>query len=322
MKTKLLLITGIAAVALLTVGYFSVGYYIFTQMTVVDPTTSINLPNTPNDFKVRGGPHVNFDTTPYEMPSYETVRFPSREAGIQLAGWYVATEPSAPVVVLTHGIRQGKCDSNVLTAAGMLHRNGYNVLLIDLRNHGQSDVVNGLAGFGSYEYQDVLGAWDWLISEKGFSANRIGLYGVSMGAATTLIALGQESRVAAAFVDAPFYDVSDLLADELGRKKVPSFFVPGSLWIGHLLTGDDLLLHSPQEGLLKDNGRPIYLVHGTVDNRIDVHHHYDYEVLARATGANVTNWVVEGAGHVESEFVASAEYEQRLVSFFRNALEK
>jgi dipeptidyl aminopeptidase/acylaminoacyl peptidase len=322
MKAKVLLLAGMVVVVLLIAGYLAFEYYVFSQLTVVDPTSSINLPNTPDDFKVRGGPHIDFDTTPYEMASYEAVRFPSRQAGVQLAGWYVATEPSAPAVLLTHGLRQCKCDSNVLTAAGMLHRNGYNVLLIDLRNHGQSDVVNGRAGFGGYEYRDVLGAWDWLISAKGFSADRIGLYGVSMGAATTLIVLGQEPRVAAAFVDSPFYDVGELLADELGRMGIPSLLAPGSLWIGRVVTGDDLLLHSPQEGLREDNGRPIYLVHGTIDGRIDVRHHYEYEALARATGADVTNWVVDGAGHVESAFVAPVEYEQRLVDFFGNALEK
>lgn len=319
MKYKIIPLA-VALVALLGAGYLTLEYVIFDRLTEVDAASSFNLPNTPNNFKVRGGTHLEFDTTAYEMQQYEDVRISSRQPGIQLDAWYIATDPAAPAVVLTHGFGQCKCDSNVLTAAGMLHRHGFNVLLIDLRNHGKSDIVNKRAGYGSYEYQDVLGAWDWLARQKGFPPRRIGLYGVSMGADSTLIALAQEPRIAAAFVDSPFFDVTDLLADELGRRNLPRVLAPGAILVGRLVTGDNLLLHSPQEGILLDKSRPIYLVQGTADQRVDVHHHYEYVALARQTGANVTDWVVEGAGHIESMFVAPADYEQRLVGFFQNAL--
>jgi dipeptidyl aminopeptidase/acylaminoacyl peptidase len=306
--------------ALSALGLLAAGYLIYMRLTVVDPRASINLPNTPDRFAVRGGPCVTFDTAPYAMPVYEDVRIPSRQAGVTLAGWHVAAEPSAPAVLLTHGLRQGKCDSNVLTAAGMLRRNGFNVLLIDLRNHGQSDVTTGRAAFGAGEWQDVLGAWDWLVDQLGFPARRVGLYGVSMGAATTLIAFAQEPRAAAAFVDSPFFDVRDLLADELARNRLPRGLADVSLFAGQLITGDRLRRHSPQEGIQRAAGRPLCLAHGTADQRISLRHHHHYAALARQAQANATTWVVEGAGHIESAFVAPAEYERRLVAFFEQAL--
>ena len=78
----------------------------------------------------------------------------------------------APVVIVTHGLNGCKCDPNALTVAGMLHRNGFNVLLYDMRNHGQSDIDNGRAAIGNKEFQDVLGAWDWLIAEEHFTPAR------------------------------------------------------------------------------------------------------------------------------------------------------
>jgi dipeptidyl aminopeptidase/acylaminoacyl peptidase len=305
---------------LIVIGYIGLEYKIFTQLTKVDPASSINLPNTPERFKVRGGPFMEFDTRPYEMSHYENVRFPSRQTNVQLAGWYIKGEPSAPVVLLTHGIRQCKSDSNVLTAAGMMHRNGFNILLIDLRNHGQSDVVSGRTGFGSTEYQDILGGWDWLIERKRFIPQQIGLYGVSMGAAATLITFAQEPRIASVFVDSPFFSVIEVLADELERYKLPRFLAPGAIWVGRFITGDNLLSHNPQEGLRKNNDRPIYMVHGTLDKCIDIHHHYEYELLAQQIKAKVTHWVVTDAGHGESEFVFPIQYEQRLVEFFQNTL--
>jgi len=84
----------------------------------------------------------------------------------------------------------GKRDANVLIAAGMLAHNSFNVLLYDLRNFGDSDkdkrtkpVLGNKRNIRMY-----WGAWDYLINVKGYRPDQIGLYGISMGGAATLIA--------------------------------------------------------------------------------------------------------------------------------------
>ena len=77
---------------------------------------------------------------------------------------------------------------------------------------------------------------------------------------------------------------------------------------------------SPKDAINNDAGRPIYIVHGTGDTRIDVHHTRQLAELAAQVGANVTVWIPEGVGHVEAEFASPDEYEQRLVTFFRESL--
>jgi dipeptidyl aminopeptidase/acylaminoacyl peptidase len=310
----------LAVIVLLAAAYLVLGYMLYDRLTTVVEGQSINQPNTPADFKVRGGPYVAFDTGPYEMPAYNLVHFPSRQASVTLAGWYIEGSPTAPVVIVSHGFPHCKCDSNVLTPAGMLHRNGFNILMIDLRNHGQSDVVNGHAAFGNTEWQDVLGAWDWLVSQKKFAPQHIGLYGVSMGGATTLIAFAQEPRVAAAFTDSAFVDLSELIDDELQRMRLPTFLSYGGYFMARIVGGEDLRAHSPREGIVKDAGRPLYLVHGTADQRVDFHQNRELAALAQQSGANAIFWVVDGAGHVESVFHSPTEYEQRVSSFFGAAL--
>jgi dipeptidyl aminopeptidase/acylaminoacyl peptidase len=44
---------------------------------------------------------------------------------------------------------------------------------------------------------DVLGAWDWLVNDKHISPQKIDLFGTSLGAATVMIAMGEEPRAAA-----------------------------------------------------------------------------------------------------------------------------
>lgn len=300
--------------------YAAVSFAIYDKLSRVTAHGGDDAGNTPAAFTNRYKDWKGFDETPYFMPEYERVRFPSRQTSISLAGWYVPGRPGAPVVLLTHGVNDCKCKPNVLTAAGMLHRNGFNVLLYDMRNHGESDVDNGRSSVGNKEFQDVLGAWDWLISEKHFTPDQIGVYGQSLGAGTTLMAFGQEPRIAAAFVDSPFADLPQIITEELARNSYPTFFTPGAILMARVVAGEDLVAHSPQDAIRNDAGRPIYIVHGTADTRINVHHAQELADLARQTGANVTVWMPVGVGHVDAEFALPAEYERRLVDFFNATL--
>lgn len=321
MKKKLTLI-GLSALVVLGLAYLGAGYAVYDKLSRVVSGDPEHAGNTPAHFSVVWDPWKDFDTAPYEMPTYEEVRFPSRQPGLALAGWYVPGDPAAPAVIITHGLGDSKSSGNVLPIAGMLHRHGFNVLLYDLREHGQSSIEDGRAAIGNEEYLDLLGAWDWMQAEKHFAPKRIGVLGVSLGAGTTLIAFGQEPQLAAAFVDSPYSDLPQIMKEELARNNYPVWLEPGAVLMARLVTGDDLVAHSPQEAIRNDNGRPLYIVHGTADERIGVHHTQRLAELAQEMGANVTVWMPEGVKHVEAEFEFPAEYEQRVVDFFSAALGK
>lgn len=319
MKKRIGVLSAALAVLLLA-AYFGISYVVYDKLSRITPGGGENAGNTPASFVMTYEEWPGFDVKPFLMPNYETVRIPSRQPGIGLAGWYVPGRPDAPAIVVTHGINGCKCDPNVLTVAGMLHRNGFNVLLYDLRNHGQSDIDNGRTAVGNKEYLDVLGAWDWLIAQKHFTPEQIGLYAESLGAGTNLIAFGEEPRVAALFVDSPYFDLKQIMDEELSRNHYPTILADGSIIMAKVISGDDLLAHSPQAAILNDAGRPIYVVHGTGDLRINVHHTQQLADLAAKTGANVTVWMPDGIRHVAAEFDLTQEYEQRLVGFFTKAL--
>jgi len=78
----------------------------------------------------------------------------------------------------------------------------------------------------------------------------------------------------------------------------------------------------PLEGIRADSGRPLFFVQGTADKKVDPHHHRELMALAEQTRANASEWIVDGAGHVESAVTAPAEYERRLTSFFATLLGK
>jgi dipeptidyl aminopeptidase/acylaminoacyl peptidase len=275
--------------------------------------------NAPTGFEVAGV--ADFDESPYLMPSPEEVSFPSRDPALTIRGWFIragdaAGDPAAPVVILVHGLAACRRHHEVLLPAGMLHRNGYAVLLIDLRDHGESTFEDGRYAGGTEEYRDVLGAWDWLQEANGVPADRIGLLGVSLGAATALIAAGEEPAVAATWEDSGYADIEVAIRAELIREHYPTFLGPGGIVMARMLSGDDLGSLSPIGAVRKIGVRPLFITHGTSDQRLSVDYAHDLEEARRAAGGSVESWIVDGAGHVRAMALHPVEYEDRLVDFF------
>lgn len=308
------------ALAALIIAYLWTGLAVYNQLSTIKNEDTVNLADTPANFKVREKNWESFDTKPYQIPHYEAVRFPSRQKNITLTGWYIKHSPSAPTVILVHGINVCKNDYTVLIPAGMLYKAGFNVLLFDLRNHGFSDKDNGRTSVGNKEYLDALGAWDFLVAQKKISPNRIGLFGVSLGAGTSLITFAEEPKIAALFVDSPYSNLPQIMKEELRREHYPQFLAYGAIIMARLTTGDNLLKHNPSDAIRRHLNRPIFIVHGTADERINIHHTRDLAALAKQTVANVTVWLAPDAKHAQAVLKYPQEYGRRLVNFFRQKL--
>jgi dipeptidyl aminopeptidase/acylaminoacyl peptidase len=153
------------------------------------------------------------------MP-YETITFPAAD-GLRLSGWFVpAPNDSArrgATLILVHGWgwnRLGEAATDALanlTAASRvdllrlaysLHKDGFNLLMYDSRNHGESGSQPPMT-FGETEAQDVLGAVAYLQGRTGVAANRIGAIGFSAGANGVLYALAQTDQIQAAVAVQP-----------------------------------------------------------------------------------------------------------------------
>jgi dipeptidyl aminopeptidase/acylaminoacyl peptidase len=284
--------------------------------------------NTPVTFTVP----VNVDPTlaeRYAMPEPQEVRFASRDPQIpdaELAAWWIpAARADAPAVVLVHGVQSCRREANVLLPAGMLHEAGFSVFLMDLRDHGDSGGDDARFAGGSEEYLHVLGGWDW-VRAQGVPAERVGILGVSFGAANTVIAGGQEPAVAAVWADssptmmgeAIGLFLASQLKDSTGLSKV---LVPGALLWARVIAGDDLTKFNPIEQVDAYGGRSIAFVHGEVDPVLPAR--FAAELHDRAIAAGATSpdpWIVADAGHTEGVYVDPDGYARRVVDFFTGAL--
>ncbi len=128
----------------------------------------------------------------------ETVAFSSTD-GIALKAWWMpAAGPARANIIIAHGIDHTR--QVMLSRAAFLVHAGYNVLALDLRGHGESAAQYSSPGY--LEARDVLGAIQY-VRARG-QHGPIVLMGVSLGAATSLLAAAQSTQVSAVVADGAY----------------------------------------------------------------------------------------------------------------------
>ena len=175
-----------------------------------------------------------------------------------------------PVVLYLHGN-----SSSRLEGIGMLKellKRDINLFVVDFPGCGLSE--GEYISLGYHESHDVKILVDFI--EKLPGVGYIGLWGRSMGAATTMIYSHTDDRIKAIVMDSPFADFS-LLAKELVLKqiKLPNFLVEGALKIIKMTVkkknGLDIEKLKPIESAPLTT-QPAIFIHANSDELIDNKH--------------------------------------------------
>lgn len=110
---------------------------------------------------------------------------------IELDAYFVpATAPPRANLIILHGV--GSCKETYLPNAAALCALGYNLFMVDQRQHGKSG--GRYLTYGHREKHDVRKMVDWLV--KKTDGLRTGIYGNSMGAAVALQSMAHDPRLA------------------------------------------------------------------------------------------------------------------------------
>jgi alpha-beta hydrolase superfamily lysophospholipase len=235
--------------------------------------------------------------------------------GITLRGLYLPTPEHRNLIVLVHGM--GSSRDEMAGLGRDLHARGFDILLFDLRGHGESDPSR--LSMGRNERKDLRAVLAWA-KHEGYTPDRIGWLGYSMGAATILMegAVNPDFRVA--ILDSPFGDLPDLLNSQLPKHShLPKFFNPGILFAAHRAYGirtDDI---RPARSASDWRGRPILLIHGEADTTVPVRQSRE---IARTLGSSCTLVTLPGVEHVEAYRSNPKEYVDRAQAFFNKHLGK
>lgn len=312
-------------VTILAIGlgaYYGIGYFVFNTLTSSpggcrQPFMVDMLDNQPDNFRSRYSIDSEYmDVSQYQMPSFDDIQFSARGDDATLAGWLVpSVTDTENIIVIVHGINGCRREPTQLIPAGMLVNNGFDVFIIDLRNHGDSAITNGRLAAGNIEFQDVLGAIDYL-REQGYTSENIGIMGISLGAASATIAFAEDPTIPALFLESPFSSIEEMVEEEFVRNGYPLFLIPPTFQVA-VWNGINFYEYSPNTAIVNHEERPIQIVHGEADTRIPVEQSIALHALA-GTNAEITT--LPDLGHVEAIYNAQETYEDILVSFFNRTL--
>lgn len=239
--------------------------------------------------------------------------------GVSLAAWYIpagnGAGPEAPTLVLAHG--HGANKSGMLSRAEVLHP-GYNLVLFDFRNHGQSEDAATTAGL--LERYDLRAVIDWLEATKAPRA--IGVLGVSMGGSAAINAARGDPRVAAMVLESTHATLANALQARLDRQGYP-LALPGawSILLGGLIrTGQDMSAADPLQAIERYGERPLLIIAGGSDDTMGATDAGDLLAAALDGGADAELQVCPAAGHGEALRTCPGDYRDWVLGFLADAL--
>ena len=205
------------------------------------------------------------DLTPadYGIPNFTDVTFTASD-GVQTGGWYVPpTRDDGASIIFIHGHASHR--GHFLGRAPLFANWGYGMLFIDLRNAGTSE--GDVTTMGLLEALDVEAAFDFLILQSDVNPERIMMYGHSMGGATAIRAFRMIPDARVLIAEAAYSSMEDNVRDRIRQDfPVPPLMFP-QIVIGftNTLSGEDLFEMRPIDDIQNLDGRPVLLIHGTLD---------------------------------------------------------
>lgn len=241
------------------------------------------------------------------------VRFPSA-SGSTIHGWLAAGRPGRGAVLLLHGL--GASRVAMLGRAEFLHSAGFTVLLPDFQAHGESP--GRRATYGALESRDAAAAFAFLRARA--CGERVGVIGVSMGGAATLLGDGP-LPVDAMVLESVYPTLRNATAGRLATWLGPIGFAgrwaaPAAVrWVNWRTGVADSALQ-PIERIASVTA-PLLVAAGTADPYTPF---AETRALYERARAPKELWAVEHAKHEDLHAFAGAEYERRVGGFLARHL--
>jgi esterase/lipase len=139
------------------------------------------------------------DPSSFLLRNFQSLPFKG-SGGQTMEGWFIPSVRGAPVVFLCHGYKSNR--SELLTLASTFQENGYNLFLFDFRAHGSNPA--SLCSLGIRETEDLLSAIQVVTTRPDVDHDRVGVWGVSLGAYVALSAAISSDKIKTLAVDTPF----------------------------------------------------------------------------------------------------------------------
>lgn len=253
----------------------------------------------------------------------DALEIPYKEAvvtsydGLRLFGKCYIASADAPWLIMLHGYRSG-AERDFCGGLKFGIDSGFNVLLVDQRAHGKSE--GKCLTFGIKERYDCLTWINYVISRAGDSC-KIALYGMSMGAATVLMAAGSElpKNVACIVADCGYTSPKAIIKKVIREMHYPVFPTYALVRLGGMLFGGfDIEEYSAVQAMEKCD-IPVLFIHGADDRFVPCDMGRENHRHCRAEGKKLL--IVPNAGHGMSYMSDKRAYLGTVSEFLKSALE-
>lgn len=231
--------------------------------------------------------------------------------GLKLTGSYYEYEPGAVTELMFHGYR-GSAERDLCGGVHRAFSLGHNVLIVDQRTSCRSE--GHTISFGINEHRDCLAWIDFAIHFLGPDVKLI-LTGISMGAATVLMAAGRElpENVVGVLADCGYHSAREIICKCARQMKLPPRLVYPFIKLGARLYGNfDLEEYSPIEAM-RTCKVPVIFFHGDADDFVPCEMSWEnYNACAAPKKLVITR----NAGHGLCYVMEPKRYLQEMADFF------
>lgn len=246
---------------------------------------------------------------------YEPVSITSRD-GLKLCGRYYHRGDDRPLVILFHGYH-GSAIRDSVGGFRIATEENCNILIVHQRAHGASEGRS--ITMGIKERYDCIDWIRYMLKRLGPDI-KIALMGVSMGAATVLMASGLKElpkQVTCVMADCGYSTIRGMIAEVMRKMKLPVKPLYPFVRMSSMVYGDfDPDAMTPKEAL-KSCKIPVLLVHGDHDQLVPCEMSYEnYEAISSEKELVIIN----GANHGIGYFINQEKYIDAAKTFMEKYL--
>lgn len=257
-------------------------------------------------------PRIRLRATPADLGlPYQSLRIPTARQR-SLTAWLIPAQLARPggataegqtavadrraqaTILILHG--WGSNAEQMLPLAYPLAKAGFNLLLLNARNHGDSDsdTFSSLPRFA----EDLEHAIDWLRQQQPARAAKIAVIGHSVGAGAALFAATRHAAIDAAISLSAFAHPAEVTARTMAHLPVPrpvvTLVVPLVVRYTEWLIGHRFDAIAPINSI-RSVRCPVLLAHGTADQLVP----YDdaEQIYQQRADDDIQLIAIPGAGH-------------------------
>lgn len=237
--------------------------------------------------------------------------------GLKIAAYEVESSAPKAVVIFLSGI-QNPSVTAFYGHSALLRDNGYASILCEMRAHGESE--GDIISFGYKEYLDVKAVVDYIKSQDKYRNIPIVVYGLSMGGAVAINAIGEIDEIDGLISMSAFSSFEDVFYDNMLNMGMPKLFCtlekPFIKIYAGFKFGFSNIGFNPKNQIKKLGDRPALVFHSKTDSQVP---YSSVERIMENAPGTVETWIKIGDYHIPTESLKNpledAEYSGRIMGF-------